>query len=708
MGLIPDDVIDEIRARVDIVALIGQHVQLKKAGRNYKGLCPFHGEKTPSFQVLSDKRIYYCFGCRKSGDCFKFLMEYQGKSFVEAVEQLAASCGVEIPQTATSPEQQRAKGERSQMLAINKLATDFFRDMLAGPRGEPGRAYLAQRGTNDATRDAFMLGYAPADWHLLADHLKQQRVDLELAVKLGLIARQPRANGFYDRFRERVVCPVVMPGGEIAGFSARLVAPPPADKDAPVGPKYINSPESTVYKKSRLLFGLAQAREGMHGKKRAILVEGNFDVISMHQAGFTETVAPLGTALTAEQVELLRRLAGEVILFYDGDRAGKSATRNALEIMVAAEVPVRIASRPRGDTVRLEGQDPDSLLKAGIDLTEMFDRARDGVEHYAFEMWSGTRGSSEARARALEDIARLAAKVANPTKRDVLASTLAMAMDVPVDVVQRAIGRALQAPARGHGGAAGPHGPPRDADPRDPRWRTDAPRDARSSGGGWRGDPRDSRDGGYRGDPRDPREASSDRGGWRGDPRDPRDGGYRGDPRDPRASNAARSGAEPASSPEARGPKPEAPSGSPSPALAPAPPDARPLRELDDELAVICLLADHPGLLATAEANGLFSLLTDVRLRDMYSAALRGASLVELAPDALPLPAAKKVLEARYATAEQPERQLLAMLEGLRTARHLRRSHELRRLMHDATRRGDQDEIRRLHAELTEHLKIGR
>lgn len=662
MGLIPDDVIADIRARADIVAVIGQHVQLRRAGRNWKGLCPFHGEKSPSFNVAPDKGFYYCFGCRKKGDAFTFIMEYQGKSFTEAAEVLAAQCGVAIPETVASPEAMRARGERAQMLEVNKLATQFFRETLAGPSGAPGRAYLASRGTGDAVRDSFQLGYAPADWHGLADFLKAKRADLEIAVKLGLIARQPRAGGFYDRFRERLVCPVIMPGGEVAGFSARLVAaPPPAGADGadagPVHAKYINSPESTVYKKSRLLFGLAQAREGMHQKRRAVLVEGNFDVISLHQAGFTETVAPLGTALTAEQVDLLRRLAGEVILFYDGDRAGKSATRAALELMVAAEVPVRIAWRPRGDGNRLEGQDPDSLVRAGVDLTEMFDRARDGVEHYAFEIWSASRGSSEARSRALEDIARLAARVTNPTKRDVITSTLATAMEVPVEVVGRAIARAV----RGDGGGGG-GGPGRDHPGRD----------------GGQG----SRDGGH---------GSRDGQGSAG-----------GGPAPGRSTGPPAAGPGPS---QAGGASP-AEAGTALPRTSPS--DGPPLRELDDELAVIALLADHPALLATAEANGLFSLLTDVRLRDMYSAALRGASLVELAPDALPLTAAKKVLEARYATAEHPERQLLGMLEGLRTARHLRRSSELRRQLHDATRRGAQDEIRQLHAQLTEHLKIGR
>jgi DNA primase catalytic core len=290
VGLIPDEVIAEIRARADIVSVIGQHVQLKRAGRNWKGLCPFHGEKSPSFNVAPDKGFFYCFGCQKKGDVFTFVMELSGKSFIEAAETLAAQCGVTIPETAANPEAARVRGERTQMLAINKLATQFFAETLASPRGAPGRAYLDTRAIGAEQRAAFQLGYAPADWHALADFLQTKRADPELAVRLGLIARQPKAGGFYDRFRERVVCPIILPGSEVAGFSARLVGEAP--KDSPVGAKYINSPESPVYKKSRLLFGLAQAREAMRVKGRAILVEGNFDVISMHQAGMTETVAP--------------------------------------------------------------------------------------------------------------------------------------------------------------------------------------------------------------------------------------------------------------------------------------------------------------------------------------------------------------------------------------------------------------------------------
>ncbi len=279
--MIPDNVIAQIRDTADIVAVIGLRVQLKKAGTSWKGLCPFHGERTPSFNVMPDKGFFHCFGCQKSGDVFKFVMEIEGKTFVDAVEQLGARFGIEVPKIEESPEARRARGERVAMLDINKLATAFFREVLADPaRGEPGRAYLAKRGVGEATSAAFQLGYAPADWHALADYLKDKHADLELAAKLGLVAKQPSRGGYYDRNRDRLVCPVVVPGGDVVGFSARVVGPPPPDADPP--PKYINSPESTVYKKSRLLFGLAQAREGMQKLSRAVLVEGNFDVITLH------------------------------------------------------------------------------------------------------------------------------------------------------------------------------------------------------------------------------------------------------------------------------------------------------------------------------------------------------------------------------------------------------------------------------------------
>ncbi|HET9988834.1 MAG TPA: DNA primase [Kofleriaceae bacterium] len=459
--MIADDIINEIRARADIVAVIGQHVQLKKAGRNWKGLCPFHGEKTPSFNVQPDKGYFYCFGCQKKGDVFSFVMEIEGKSFVEAAEQLGARFNIAVPKVDESPELRRARGERVAMLDINKHAMAFFREVLADDkRGKVGRDYLEQRGVGPLVTDKFQLGYAPADWHALTDYLKAKGADMELAVRVGLVRHQPRAGGFYDMYRDRLVCPVIVPGGEVVGFSARVIGKPAPAPDGSEPPKYINSPESVVYKKSRLLFGLAQAREGMQQHHRAVLVEGNFDVITLHQAEFSEVIAPLGTALTVEQVLTLKRLTDKVVLVYDGDRAGYKATMHALQTCVEADVEVLVASRPGhgrsgGAGPLAGGVDPDSLVAGGgaAQLREAIDRALGGIEFFCFEVWGKARANADARTRALEDASRLAAQIANPLKRDLVIDTLAKALEIETGVVRAAVAR-----ASGRGGPNGPNG----------------------------------------------------------------------------------------------------------------------------------------------------------------------------------------------------------------------------------------------------------
>jgi DNA primase len=601
--MIPDDVIAQIRDAADIVAVIGEHVPLKRAGTSWKGLCPFHGEKTPSFNVVPVKQFFHCFGCQKHGDVFSFLMELEGKSFVEVAEQLAQRFGIVVPRVEESPELQRARGERLAMLALNKVATAFFREVLADPRrGEPGRAYLAQRGVTAETAERFQLGYAPGDWGALADYLKAQRADLALAVRVGLIAPRPRVGGYYDRNRDRLVCPVIVPGGDVVGFSSRLVGPPTPSPDGSEPPKYINSPESAVYKKGKLLFGLAQARESMHSQKRAVLVEGNFDVITLHQAGFTEVVAPLGTALTIEQVTVLKRLAERVVLLYDGDRAGYKATMHALQLCVEADVEVLVASRPGharsgGAGMLSGGVDPDSLVASGGSelLREAVDRAQGGIEFFAFEVWGKARANADARARALEDASRLIGKIANPIKRDLIVGTLATAMDVDVGVVRAALARG-QTPHQ----AAGHH---------------------------------------------------------------------------------------PAQHPNAPSPHRELPAPATPGPVAPPP---------TEELELIALLADHPVLIATSEADKAFWLLTDARLRDMYSRARGGQSFLELAPVQLPPSTAKHVLSGKYALAKDPASSLAELTRNLEVRKaHVRRM-ELTKHLADARRRGDHDVARQL------------
>ena len=603
--MIADEIITEIRSRADIVAVIGQYVQLKKAGRSWKGLCPFHGEKTPSFNVMPDKGFFHCFGCQKNGDVFKFVMEMEGKSFPEAAEQLGARFGVEVPKIEESPELKRARGERVAMLDINKLATQFFREVLLdAKRGEVGRAYLEKRGVSAAISEKFLLGYAPADWHALADFLKAKRVDLELATKLGLIRKQPKAGGYYDTYRDRLVCPVIVPGGEVVGFSARVIGSPPPAPDGSTPPKYINSPESAVYKKSKLLFGLAQAREGMQQTGRAVLVEGNFDVITLHQAGFIEVVAPLGTALTLEQVLTLKRLAERVVLVYDGDKAGYKATMHALQTCVEAEVEVSVARRPGnagsgGAGVLSGGVDPDSLVAGGgaAQLREAIERAVGGIEYFCFEVWGKHRANADARTRALEDAGALISKIENPIKRDLVIDTLAKALDVGVGVVRQAVQR-----ASGHSG----------------RPQTSGPRP----------------------------------------------------------------------SPEV----PTAPDKSPKPAGPP------PI----DEVELIALLVDHPSLIASPEADKAFWLLTDTRLRYIYTAARDGQPVLELAPVQLPESTAKHVMSGKYAGAKDPSALLAQMTRGFEGRKARLDKAELLKSMQEAQRRGDRELARRLAQEASE------
>ncbi len=612
--MIADEIIAEIRTRADIVAVVGQHVQLKKAGRNWKGLCPFHGEKTPSFNVSPDKGFYHCFGCQKHGDVFTFVMELEGKSFVEAAEQLGARFGVAVPKVDESPELRKARGERVSMLDINKLATQFFREILADPkRGEPGRAYLAKRGVADAVAESFQLGYAPADWHALADYLKDQRADLELATRLGLIARQPRAGGYYDRYRDRLVCPVVVPGGDVVGFSARVIGTPAPGPDGTEPPKYINSPESPVYKKGKLLFGLAQAREAMQKTGRAVIVEGNFDVITLHQAGFTEVVAPLGTALTLEQILTLKRLTDRVVLLYDGDKAGYKATMQALQICVEAEVEAEVASRPGnagsgGAGPLAGGVDPDSLVAGGgkEQLRAAIERAQGGIEFFCFEVWGKARANADARTRALEDAARLVAKVASPIKRDLIIDTLAKALGVELAVVRNAVARGSYAASR-----------------------HDGPRPAPAH------------------------------------PNAPADDGTQGS--------------------------------APPISTAPPPPE---------ELELVMLVADHPNLIASSEADKAFWLLTDARLQAMYREARAGQSFLELAPVHLPANTARLVLSGKYSEAKDPPAQLAKMASNLELRSTMGVRNDMRQRMVDAQRRGDREGARLL-AQLAEAERKG-
>jgi DNA primase len=378
--VIPDAVIEEIRGRVDIVAVIGRHVELKKSGRTWKGCCVFHGERTPSFHVYPEDKHFKCYGCGEYGDVFKFLQKLQGKEFPEIVRAMASEVGVAIPdREEDSAEQRRRREERAEVLAACDSAARYFTARLESPYGEAARAYLDSRGFSPATAKLFRLGVASNAWDDLTARLKPKGVSQAALEKAGLVARRDSGDR-YDRFRGRLMIPIAAMDGEVIGFGGRVL--PGASEERA---KYINSPESVLYKKSRVLYGVDLAREHVRRTRSAVLVEGYFDVIGLHQAGVKNAVAVCGTALTPEHVDLLRRLDCRTLtLLFDGDAAGVTAATRAAAALLPSGIMGRVALLPTdaGKTdpdeyARTQGMAAvEKLIADSVPLTEyLIDRA---------------------------------------------------------------------------------------------------------------------------------------------------------------------------------------------------------------------------------------------------------------------------------------------------------------------------------------------
>ncbi len=348
---IPRHIVDEVRSRTDIAEVVGRTVTLRRAGRNYSGLCPFHNEKTPSFNVVPDKGIFHCFGCGEGGDVFAFLMKTRGVSFFEAVKELGDAAGVVVEERELSNEERQRLQRRADLYDVTELAARFFSDtLLARPEGQPGREYLASRGISLETQQKYRLGFAPDSWDRLATHLHKNRIPAQLAVSARVLGKSDRSDRVYDLFRNRVIFPILDDRGRVVAFGGRLL---PGGGD---GPKYLNSPESDVYNKSRTLYGLSWARLAVQRKDRLILVEGYFDAVSLWQAGFEEAVATCGTALTPAHLEVVSRLTRKVVALFDGDEAGLKAATKSMELFLDAGVEAR----------RLElgaAKDPDEFIQ---------------------------------------------------------------------------------------------------------------------------------------------------------------------------------------------------------------------------------------------------------------------------------------------------------------------------------------------------------
>ncbi len=436
--VIGQETIDRVRAHTAIVALIGESVKLTKRGRSHTGLCPFHKEKTPSFHVNEERGFYHCFGCGAHGDAFRFLMELEGLSFVEAIRRLAERAGITVVEhqdEAQKRQEVEARRRQDELYQVGSVAAEFFERMLnEHSLGRHAVRELEKRGLSfddptgpvaDALQ-AFRIGYAPYGWDLLANHLRDAGVSHRAAEQVGLLVPRKSGSGHYDRFRHRLMFAVLDLQGRVIAFSGRAL-PEPSDEELRVlglerfggkepgeaPAKYVNSPESPIYRKREAVFGLHQARSAIRDAGHAILVEGNFDVVSLHARGIKNVVAPLGTAFTSEQARFIKRYAPSVTLLFDGDSAGRRAVVASREPVKQAGLTAKVATLP-------QGTDPDELVREhGAEAIRRVVGAGRGLLEYLVDSALDSFHSADAQGRAekLREVTELLASEDDPTVR---------------------------------------------------------------------------------------------------------------------------------------------------------------------------------------------------------------------------------------------------------------------------------------------------
>jgi len=406
---IPDNIIDEIRERTDIVPVISEYVVLKKAGRNFKGLCPFHSEKTPSFSVSPEKRIYHCFGCGAGGNVFKFLMEVQSISFPDAIKQLAERTGVPLPRNSSGHFPDPRQKKREDLKKLNESATRYFQSLLKNPeKGLNARSYLTSRHFDAETLDRYRIGWSSPSWRGLLEHVRHKSsLTREKLVQSGLATQKEDGSSVYDRFRGRIIFPIKDLHGNIIGFGGRVIS----EKDQP---KYLNSPETLLYQKSETLFGMDQAKQAIRRENQVIIVEGYFDQMRAVQHGIEHVVATCGTALSLKQAGLLRNHAETAILVFDSDPAGKSASEKGFEVLLEHGLNVKTVILPKG-------QDPDSFIneQGAEKFLEKIRTAKPFIESYIDTLVRESPGTSPAdRVKMANKILPLLAKIHNLVERN--------------------------------------------------------------------------------------------------------------------------------------------------------------------------------------------------------------------------------------------------------------------------------------------------
>jgi DNA primase len=421
-----DEIIARIKEQADIVQIIGEHVELKRSGSRFLGLCPFHGEKTPSFSVQAEKGFFHCFGCGESGDVISFMMKYHHLDFPTALRQLAEKYRIELPDRRRSPDEELRRERRRLLFAVNEKAAGMFQQYLREEAGaEPARDYLRRRGVSPSLQQRFGIGYAPATanegWNFLGRSLSA--AEQAAAKSVGLLVDKEQG-GSYDRFRDRILFPIFDLAGRICGFGGRIVGPGQ--------PKYLNSPESEIFSKGKLLLGLYQGKDEIRRLDQAVVVEGNFDLISLVGHGCTPVVAPLGTSLTREQLQLLRRFTEKVTLLFDGDAAGGKAAVRAAALLFAEQMQGRVAVLPTG-------HDPDSFIREkGLAALNQLLAEACPLPEYVFDHWVGIHGLGlDGKGKIVEELRPLVAAASSPLQRALCLSHFAGKLGLAVVELER-------------------------------------------------------------------------------------------------------------------------------------------------------------------------------------------------------------------------------------------------------------------------------
>ncbi len=423
-----EELLDQIRDANDVVDLISEYVPLKKRGKNFVGLCPFHTEKAPSFTVTPDKQIFYCFGCGEGGNVISFLMKHEKLSFPEAVKVLAKRASIPLPQD--SFDDKRAK-QLDKLYYANQVADEFFHKNLYREKpGKVARQYLKKRGFEPETQKLFSLGFASAEWEGLIRYAKTKGIEPEVLSLAGLAAPRTEATGFYDRFRNRITFPIFNLSGKIVGFGGRVLD----DKDEP---KYLNSPETPIYHKGKILYGLNFSKDEIRQQKSAILVEGNVDLITLYQAGIKNVVASSGTAFTQNQARLLSRYAEKVFLFFDADTAGQSATFRSVDLLFSEGLEVFVVSlKP--------GEDPDSFLrKFGVDAVREKIKKADSFIDFKYESLGQDFENLSLRQqeKVISDLAQTAGKITDEIRKNLFIKKIAQTFKMDEAPIMKLAGR---------------------------------------------------------------------------------------------------------------------------------------------------------------------------------------------------------------------------------------------------------------------------